>query len=301
MSAAFSIGAFETGDFDRLARLFSREFEAGDKLLSPTYAKWLYADNPYGPAQIVTASEDGELVGFLAAIPVQLAREETQRTAYYVVNVLVDPAQRGKKIFDRMIEIAAAHAKGEGAMLMGHPNAAAMGAWLRAKMRFQAPLRATIATPTAIFRPHLRREAVVAAQQLALCIELYNAQTALSSTWRLFLTTDYLDWRFLRHPTNHYRLTGISGRGEPLGFVVTKRLRPFLHLMIDDFMLDDFGGAGFVSAPFATVVFAPEALAAASHELLPCPVRKEIPYFCTAHGDDAGEHAYRLGLSATDF
>jgi len=301
VSADFSIGAFEEGDFDRLARLFSREFQADDKLLSAAYTKWLYADNPHGPAQIVRASEDGEWVGFLAAIPVRLAREGTQRTAYYVVNVLVDPAQRGKKVFDRMIEVAAAHAQSEGAMLMGHPNPAAMGAWRRAKMRFQAPLKATIATPTAIFRPQLRREAVAEARRLALSVELYNARTSHASKWRLLLTTDYLDWRFLRHPTNHYRLTDISNGDEPLGFIVTKRLRSFLHLMIDDFMLDDFGGAGFVSAPFATVVFVTEAVGAASHELLPCPVRKEIPYFCTAFGDDAGEHSFRLGLSATDF
>ena len=74
------------------------------------------------------------------------------KTAYFVVNVLVHPKQRGKNIFGFMIEKAIEYVKNKRAILMGHPNSVAYGAWERAAMHFQPPLKSYFVMPKIVQR-----------------------------------------------------------------------------------------------------------------------------------------------------
>ena len=147
MSIEFSISAFDIGRFRELTALFSEQFASDDRLLSAVYSEWLYSKNPFGPAEIVTAEQDGSWLGFMALVPICLARQDEVKTAYFVVNVFVHPKQRGKKIFGVMIDKAIKHVKNKHAILMGHPNSRAYGAWERAGMHFQPPLKSYFVMP----------------------------------------------------------------------------------------------------------------------------------------------------------
>ena len=207
MSINCSTRTFEIGQFTSLFDLFSEHFPPHDKVLSKTYSEWLYLNNPFGPAKIVTAKEeeDGCWLGFLAMVPVSLARRDEVRTGYFVVNVLVQRKQRGKNIFGMMIEKAIEYVKTERAILMGHPNSMAYGAWQRAAMRFQPPLKSYFVIPK-IIQWNTSVMEVRKVSGLEQLINGLNEQGRKSQEWQVVLSVDYLEWRYLRHPTNDYCL-----------------------------------------------------------------------------------------------
>jgi GNAT superfamily N-acetyltransferase len=298
----FDTRAFSVGDFDRLRQLFSKEFKPDDRLLSVSYTSWLYAENPYGTAKIVTASQDGVWVAFMAMIPTVLIRKGKIASAYYVVNVLVDQAHRGKKLFQQMISEAEQLCKNEGALLMGHPNPAAHGTWLRAGMQFHQPLRAHFLRPRLPCFGHYMSDDVSETLQLERFLECYNAVTRTASSLRVLLTKDYLRWRYLGHPTTKYRLQLISRDAQPTGLIVTKRLRCRLHMMVEHFFVQECSLQCFGWAPWLTVAFVRDEFAENIPKLSPRLIRKEIPFFCNDYRTVLEDSdVAQLGLSISDF
>jgi len=303
MSIHCSTSTFDIGQFSSLAELFSEHFAPHDKVLSKTYSEWLYLNNPFGPAKIVTAKEeeDGPWLGFLAMVPVSLARRDEVRTGYFVVNVLVQRKQRGKNIFGMMIEKAMEYVKTERAILMRHPNSMAYGAWQRAAMHFQPPLKSYFVIPKII-----QWNAVVLQVRkisgLEQFIKVFNEQTQKSQEWQVILSEDYLEWRYLRHPTNSYCLREMKIKGDHVGFIVSRKVRANLNMLIDHFTLSGYMEASLSSAPLFTVAFLPEALAQVCRKLWAMPTRKTLPFFCTDYEKPIrAPEVMRLGLSASDF
>jgi GNAT superfamily N-acetyltransferase len=303
MSINCSIKTFEIGQLTPLLNLFSEHFEPHDKVLSKTYSEWLYLNNPFGPAKIVTATEkeDGRWLGFLAMVPVCLARRDEVRTGYFVVNVLVQREQRGKNIFAMMIEKAMEYVKTERAILMGHPNSMAYGAWQRAAMRFQPPLKSYFVIPKIIqWTTAIHKVGKVSG--LEPFINVLNEQGRKSPEWQVALSADYLEWRYLRHPTNDYCLRAINVKKDPVGFIVAKKINASMNMLIDQFTLNGYMEASLGGAPWFTVAFLPEALTRGCRRLWPVPTRKALSFFCTDYEKPiGGSEVMRLGLSASDF
>jgi GNAT superfamily N-acetyltransferase len=303
MSINCSTSTFEIGQLTSLFKLFSEHFEPHDKVLSKTYSEWLYLNNPFGPAKIVTATEkeDGPWLGFLAMVPVYLARRDEVRTGYFVVNVLVQRKQRGKNIFGMMIEKAMEYVKTERAILMGHPNSMAYGAWQRAAMRFQPPLKSYFVIPKIIqWTTAVHRVRQVSGFEPF--INVLNEQGRKSPEWQVVLSADYLEWRYLRHPTNDYSLRAINVKKDPVGFIVAKRIHASLNMLIDQFTLNGYMEASLGGAPWFTVAFLPEALTRGCRRLWAVPTRKALSFFCTDYEKPiGGSEVMRLGLSASDF
>ena len=303
MSINCSTRTFEIGQFTSLFDLFSEHFPPHDKVLSKRYSEWLYLNNPFGPAKIVTAKEeeDGSWLGFLAMVPVSLARRDEVRTGYFVVNVLVQRKQRGKNIFGMMIEKAIEYVKTERAILMGHPNLMAYGAWQRAAMRFQPPLKSYFVIPKLIQWNTSVME-VRKVNGLEQLINGLNEQGRKSQEWQVVLSVDYLEWRYLRHPTNDYCLRRINVKKDPVGFIVSKKMHAGLNMLIDQFTLNGYMEASLGGAPRFTVAFLPEALTQGCRRLWAVPARKPLSFFCTDYEKPIGEsEVTRLGLSASDF
>jgi len=286
MSIGCSINPFVIGDFSSLSELFSEHFAPGDRVLNKAYSEWLYLKNPFGKARIVTATQDGHWLGFMALVPVCLVRLDEVRTGYFVVNVLVHQKQRGRNIFGTMIEAAKESVRAERAILMGHPNSMAYNAWKRAEMHFQAPLKSYFVMPNFI-RWNVSGGEVTGSSELE---------------WQVCSSIDYLEWRYLRHPTNNYSLRIINMKICPVGLVVTKKVYAGVNMLIDQFVVNDHMEASLGGAPSLTLAFLPEALAQDCSRLLPAPSRRVISFFCTDYEKPIGaSEVMRLGLSASDF
>ncbi len=301
MSINFSIDTFDIGLFHKLTELFSDHFASNDRLLSKTYTEWLYSKNPFGPAKIVTATQDGRWLGFMALVRVCLARQHAVQPGYFVVNVFIHPKQRGKNVFKLMIDQAIQYVKNEHAILMGHPNSLAYGAWRRAEMHFQPPLKPYLVTPE-VFRRDTAFYDVADVSQLEPFISIFNEQGRRSKEWQVLLSEDYVAWRYLQHPTNHYRLRAIKTKDGLAGFFVVKQICPGLNMLIDQFLLYGSMDVSLGCAPWFTVAFTTEAFRKRCSRLWTIPSKKELPFFCTDFLKPIeAREIMRLALSASDF
>ncbi|MDR3453488.1 MAG: GNAT family N-acetyltransferase [Rhodoferax sp.] len=302
MSIEVSIDDFDMSQFDQLAALFGSYFPPDDKLLSKVYVEWLYAKNPYGLARMVKAVEGDQWIGFMAMIPVHLVRCDARLVAYYVVNVLVHPRHHGKNIFGRMITSAKDLVTAEHAVLMGHPNDMALKSWQRAGMHFHNSLKPCLVVPT-LRAKGVRTSNVDDVKQLQPMLPTLNAQTLRAERWSLSVTEEYINWRYLGHPTNAYRIQLLEVEGASAGFLVSRKVRPGISLLVDQFVLDRYAVDGLRQLPWCTVSFRPESsMREFSKSLWPLPLKKQIPFFATHYQQPfTALDVSNLGLSASDF
>lgn len=302
MKIEVSIEDFNVSQFDQLVALFGSYFPPDDKLLTKGYAEWLYAKNPFGLARMVKAVEGDRWVGFMALIPVHLVRRDARLVAYYVVNVLVHPEYHGKHIFGRMITAAKELVEAEKAVLMGHPNDMALKSWQRARMHFHDPLRPSLVVPKLLARG-VRVRRLVDIEQLQSVLPALSAQALLAERWNIAVTAEYVSWRYLTHPANKYLIQLIEVNRVPAGFFVSKKVRPAIRLLVDQFMLDQHAAGGFSRLPWLTISFKPEASAREyAGSLWPLPAKKQLPFFFTHYQQPStARDVMNLGLSASDF
>lgn len=302
MSIEVQITDFNMNQFDQLVTLFGSYFQSDDKLLTRSYTEWLYAKNPFGLARMVVAVDGERWIGFMALIPVHLVRSDAQLVAYYVVNVLVHPQYHGKKIFGRMIFAAKELVTFENAALMGHPNDMALKSWQRADMHFHDALKPSLVVPK------LRAKGVCAhdvydVNQLQKVVQALTVQASAAERWCLALTEEYISWRFMEHPTNTYRIQLVEFNTEPVGLLVSRRMRPGISLLVDQFMIDRYAASTLGCVPWLAVSFRPKSsMREFSRSLWPLPLKKKIPFFCTHYPQPfTAQDVMNLGLSASDF
>jgi GNAT superfamily N-acetyltransferase len=302
MGVEISIEDFNAGQLEQLTELFGAYYQPGDRLLTKSYNNWLYADNPFGLARMVKAVEGCRWIGFMAMIPVHLVRKDAEVVAYYVVNVLVHPEYQGKNIFGRMITSAKELVIAENAVIMGHPNDMALKAWQCAGMHFHDLLTPSLVVPS-LRANNVRARDVSDVRLLEASLTSLKEQARRSQRWSPRLSAEYISWRYLLHPANVYRMQLIEVNAAPAGFIVSRKVRRGLNLLVDQFMLDCFVAEGLSRLPWFTIAFMTKSF---TRELpgwfWRLPVQKKIHFFCTyyqqpfAAGDVMG-----LGLSASDF
>ncbi len=302
MSYEVAIEDYSDGHLGNLFDLFRTYFQPGDRLLTEAYSRWLYADNPFGLARMVKVTEGGRWAGFMAMIPVELARKGVSLRAYYVVNVLVDPKHQGKNLFSKMISAAKQAMAEEDFALMGHPNDMALKMWQRGRMHFHESLRPSLVLPR-LWGGGLKVSQVRSPRELPAIFPALTELAKASDRWAVVVTAEYLDWRFLRHPNNVYRMQRIDAHGVPVGVQVCKRVRPGVHLLIDQFMPTELGARAISRLPLATVCFRPESVTnGLGSAVLALPWKKRIPFFLTRrHEPELSLSVAGLGLAASDF
>lgn len=290
-------------DFDALRALFASYFQADDKLLSPAYTSWLYVDNPFGAAQVAIVEEGGQWVGFMAMVPIELARGQGERLrVYYVVNVLVHPAHHGKNLFGRMIEAAKPFAAERGAAIMGHPNDMAIKSWVRNQMQFRQPLLPRLVWPR-VWAGSMRQRALHDDAALAGLDGWLNSLPGQGRDWRVAVSARYLQWRYFRHPTNRYRVQLVTRGEQPQAVLVTRQIKRGANLLIDAFATEAALDGALASLPWLTVAFRADAHAEAHRSAWwRLPIKKQMPMFVTLAGAPGADSDFAmLGLSASDF
>ena len=302
MSLEVSIENYADKDLEPMFELFASYFPADDRLLTSAYTRWLYAENPFGPALMVRVTEGERWVGFMAMVPVELARRGQRLRAYYVVNVLVHQQFHGKHLFGRMITAAKELVTAKGAALMGHPNDMALQSWQRARMHFHESLQPSLALPVP-WRRGVSASTVKEVRQLNGSASVLAGIASQSQSWCVAATPKYLDWRYLRHPSSGYGVQMLAAHGAPAGVQITKRVRPGVKLLIDQFVQPQQIRDAIGLLPSLTLCFWPESLTREkAGAVLPLPWKKRIPFFLTRSPDsEESASVVRLGLSASDF
>ena len=302
MNIEISIEDFNSNEFDQLASLFGSHFRPDDKLLTKSYTEWLYARNPYGLARLVKAVAGNRWVGLIALIPVRLLRRDAELAAYYAVNVLVHPRYAGHCIFSRMITAAKDLVRAENAALMGHPNKLSLPFWSRSRMHFHETLKPTLVIPR-FFAGGVRARDVRDVSQVMPVLQALQVQARQGERWSIAVTPEYIKWRYFGHTAYTYRLQLIEVDGASAGFVISRKVRPGVNLLVDQFMLDRHVTDGLNCLPWFTVSMKPEpSRRELAKSLWSLPIKKQFPFFFTCYQQPfSSQDVMNLGLSASDF
>jgi GNAT superfamily N-acetyltransferase len=301
VSYEIAVERYDPAQLQRLFALFRTYFSAGDRLLSSEYSNWLYGRNPFGRTRMVWVTQADRWAAFMALIPIVLERATARLSAYYVVNVLVDPQHQGKHLFARMITAAKASIASESCALVGHPNGQAIKTWQRARMHFQEELRPALALPR--IRSHgWKARRVRSGAELDVLGNLLEQHASVRLHWKVAASPEYIRWRYLQHPTSKYKVDFLERAGALAGVQVSREMRKGIHLLIDQFVRDEDLSAATRMLPLPTLCFVPQsAWDEMGSSLVHVPWKKTIPYFFTSDPKVTSGEMRHFNLSASDF
>jgi GNAT superfamily N-acetyltransferase len=296
-----AVKRYASAQLPHLFELFRTYFPEGDRLLSVEYSDWLYGRNPFGHARMVWVTQASRWVAFMALVPIAMERAGARLSAYYVVNVLVDPQHQGKHLFARMITAAKAAIAGESCALIGHPNAQAIKTWQRARVHFQEELRPALALPR--IRSHgWNARRVRSEGDLDVPGSVFEQHASVRPYWKVAASPDYIRWRYLQHPASKYKVDILEHAGAPAGVQVSREMRKGIHLLIDQFVREQDLNAATRMLPLPTLCFIPHsAWEDMGGALVRVPWKKTVPYFCTSDPKMTSGEMRHFNLSASDF
>lgn len=263
------------------------------------YLRWLYLQNPAGPATLVVALDGHHWVGMLALVPIELLHDGKPQAASFCVNVLSHPAYRGKNIFVNLIKLSRELLAARRTWLIGHPNTAAIPGWTRRKMQFRDPLRPSI--PSVSISNWMRQTVRIRNRPdlLALPAELWNPK------WpgvRIRLSPEFMAWRYLDHPCRIYdmRTVRTAFASQPIGLTVSRPFKPGVRLVVDW----THPGCKALPGRFPLqLVMAPRSGASSDAQALWQPTeRKSMAFFVSTWDTELPNTAFHeLTLGASDF
>jgi hypothetical protein len=277
----------DSGHVELLIALGGTYYPYGHPALSKDFLRWMYLDNPSGPATLIVAHENDLWIGIIALIPIVLECQGMVQKACFAVNVLTHPSHRTKNLFVKMIKFARQLLAEQGVWLLGHPNANAVPGWKRQKMNFRDPLRLHIAK----FNLSLPLKGIRRISSLAQLRELP------SSLWETLTerpdmhvkyTPEFISWRFLDAPHKKYTVFAVESRGQLLGLRVTRRFKGPVDLMVDFVAPVPMLGDVLSSVRRPTLVMHSGLGCAASEINKGCwrlPYKRVFPFFVTTWND----------------
>lgn len=275
-------------------------FQEGHRSLNRAYISWLYCENPFGRAKAVYLEDDNDFVAFMALIPVALQNKQATISAYYAVDVLVDPKHQGRHLFSRLISAAKAFCESRNASLIGHPNKNAILFWKRAKMSFQETLNFSMAIPYAQRRGLRARHADITSSSEQLSSYVRRLATERLQL-RVAACADYLKWRYLNHPENSYVIQELYDRNEFCGVQIFRRLRLGVKLLTDQFVKPGIEERALSVLPPLTICLkTTKERQALGRRLLHIPTKRKLECFHTPACRTKNQPPPIFGLSASD-
>lgn len=304
METQISAWTCESSHLASLIGLGGSYYPNGSPELDKDFLKWLYLDNPAGPATLIVAHEGDFWIGLIALIPVMLECHCHSQKACFAVHVLTHPKHRGKKVFGKMIKCASDFLANQGVWLLGHPNANAIPGWKRHNMTFMEPLGLFLAKfilPFSFTRVHR----ICSLEQLRELPSPFWCTLADKPDAHIKYTPEFVAWRFLDAPHREYFVSAVENRGVLLGLRVTRRFKGPFDLMVD-FVASASTLGGVLSSVRRPTLLVHSGLGSAAHELKKrcwkLPFKRVIPFFvttwdCRTDIDDMTG----ITLSASDF
>lgn len=168
-------------------------------------------------------------------------------------------------------------------------------------MHFHDELKPMLASPARL-PGRARVERAVNSGAIERAAQAIRDNECCRSSWKVSASGAYLEWRFVRHPTNRYHLQLLHFSGGADGFQVTKRIKCSAHLLIDQFVNAESDVTAFPLLPVPTLCFLSEqALARFGNAVFALPLKKRMPLFATRFSEPIDTRDLSdLGLSPTD-
>jgi len=204
---------------DRAAEYLALLRDGLDPDFPETRFRWLHAEGPWGPSRLAVCEANGRLVGGYAVTPRRGERDGRELWLGRDLDPVVHPDWRGRGLFGRLLEHAAAEPLPV-ALHYNFANPASAPGFRRHGWRDAGPIR-DAAWQTSVTRPlsmelplwlagrlRPRRRSPVRELDRPAVERLLAAPPpppAAPGRVRVVRSADYLAWRYLRHPWRTYR------------------------------------------------------------------------------------------------
>lgn len=249
MSDEVQIKQFEISDEDALLSFLRVAYADEPIKHDPTFWKWHFLENPYAQPDDVPlwiAKDGAAVVGQMATIPVQLKVGDEERRALWIIDFILLPAYRGRKLGKRLMQaareeycktmIALGYNAQSEAVLRSH-KWVSLGSINRFhKLLFPgnatkeisrfAPARHLANLVYAPWRPRPPQLSKLNRGELR---EVSRFDSSFDELWREASTqwpcavvrdSSFLEWQFIKQPYKKYDVLGYYERGGLLGYIV---------------------------------------------------------------------------------
>jgi hypothetical protein len=283
-------------------KLAASHFPPGHPSRNTEYLRWLYLNNPKGPATLVLAKSSGRWVGMLALIPIDLLVGARKQRARFCVNVLSHPDFRGNNIFVNLIKASKALLTSEDNWLLGHPNSAAVPGWKRQKMNFRGPLKPVYLWPKLPFSRYSTRAVTSAAELENLPWSEWNQYLSENGGVRLDYCADFIQWRYIKSAGKQYSVNLVEDHvGQPVGLFVMRSFKLGVQLVIDWVGCCESAMGAFFPPRLAMV---PDGVCRELAQGISgwrLPAKRTMPIFASTWGLELSDQAFcKLTLGASD-
>lgn len=255
LQAEIEFGSLSAQDLEGISELITgMSYAASDQRLrnkTAAYYRWMYLENPAGPAIVHSARHQGRIVASFAIAPKVFQIDGGRRLVGKTMDMFTDPAYQGMGLIKRCTEAVFAQASAAGMAgwyvtpsVNSYPIFA--GKWgyredfslvFRARILKYAPILAAAIRPAALARfvgqvlDGVRRVVPRSRVRLPVGYELAPMQSfgvdadqlweKVAPGYRVALVRDsaYLNWRYVANPDD-YSIFGLSRAGELVGIVV---------------------------------------------------------------------------------
>ncbi len=235
------------------------------ELTNPGYFDWQYRQNPKGDAVIMTVKDqdnNNSIVGVNAFLPMDLILNQKQVNCFLSCNSIIDPDYRGKGIFTQLVsKIPEIFSTKQFSIIYGVPNFNSTKIFsknqfleisklpllikpLNLSSYFKSPL-SKIMKPFDIFwKPRS-----VMTSDIQLLDKSFSSEfddLIKKSLNRLpifhFRTKEFLQWRYMNHPTRNYQILTLRNGSKLIGYIITREMDIFSKKVgvIVDFLIDPY-------------------------------------------------------------
>lgn len=255
---------YKEGDEEQILALFHQIFPKIPRQKEEWL--WEYKNNPFGSPIIALAKDKGRVIAQEALFLVPMKYKENYLLGAQSVDTMTDPAYRGKGIFKKLVLMTLEEGRKRGISLFyGFPNRNSYHGYVERLgwsdigrvqryirvLNFPHALRARLPNPTLAsvlgtmavpisslyFRGQSRRDPSFSLDKVTYfdsVIDSFLAPISESFPIMVHRQSDYLNWRYLAHPTESYRAFYIKEGDEIRGFAV-------LHLIRSQYLLGSIG------------------------------------------------------------
>lgn len=265
------------------------------------FLKWLYLENPCGSAKIVASEDQGQIIGVIAFIPIELDVCGIIQNACYAVNVLTHPDHRGKNLFVKMIKYAKSFLAENDIWLLGHPNASATPGWRRQKMNFNDSLHLFMAKP-GLYK--YKVELLECADQVSDIPSSFWQSLHSRDDIHVKYTPEFICWKYINAPHRKYTVYRVTYNNKFIGLRITRRYKGPVELLIDPVSTIDNMNKLVRCGVRPTLVMHQGTGISGNEVVKACwqlPIRREFPFFVTDWSDQQIKDVSGITLSASDF
>jgi GNAT superfamily N-acetyltransferase len=252
MANELEYGFYEPGEEVSILNLFNRTFPKIPREIEDW--KWEYQRNPFASPLIAIARSSGNVVGQEAYFAVPMKAGEQRVIGAQSVDTMVDPAWRGVGVFKKLVISTLEEGKKRGFPLFyGFPNRNSYHGYIQRfgwvevgkvarlikVLDLGAALRARLRSPTlarwigSLGAPLLRTYFAGSGKRSPVLtmapVERFNGES--DRLWQSLRArydfavereSDYLNWRYLDHPSAGYKAWALREGGRLKGFSVTR-------------------------------------------------------------------------------